>query len=749
MEFSIATLLSLFSDDKLVAGKMLEKKLGCEDERSMETLQIILDTLERLGILEKERGKYRRLVTENLVEAKLRCSSKGFCFAIQDEEDADDIYVRETHLSNAWNGDRVLVKIIKDATRRRSPEGEVALILERANHSLLAQVKKVEQNFRAIPLDDRLLFQLNLQENDLDLEQAIDHLVHVAVLRYAIGEQPPLGQVTKVLGSDAEAAADTDIVCCKHDLPSYWSEEALKEADNLPMGLEQNELKTRQDLRSLKTFTLIDEIERDHLPFIETAFSLEKTQRHWRLGVHISDVDHYIQPESLLDKLAKKRGTAVYLGDKVSPLFPEAVTRRCSLLVGEERPALSVFLTLDTMGQVLAFEYQASVIQVDQQFTFPQVQALLAEPENMPSDLADFAEPLNQLFFTLSPLVQSQRLQRGSFSLQSDTPIAFLDEGHMGAVLISNALPIRAFLTELLILVGKAVADHLAALDLPALYCTQSQPDWEELTDLLKLATNLGLEVPINLEVDVTSQDFQRLSQAFSKTACVRILNHLLEGSLSSAKYSSHPTAHFGLAYGDGYAHCVSPGQRYADLLIQRVLKLVLTEGRDRRTKQMKTGINLASSDCYGQISWNILPPTLQESLTEEFHHLVPHLNEREKTAEDAEKDLIGLKKAEKMKERTGQVFRGLITGVQSYGFFVEIEDLLVEGLVHVSSLKDDWYEYRARHSCLVGRKNRTAYRLGNEVDVQVKSVDYYRQQIDLVTVGGGAAISGEDWEEE
>jgi ribonuclease R len=297
--------------------------------------------------------------------------------------------------------------------------------------------------------------------------------------------------------------------------------------------------------------------------------------------------------------------------------------------------------------------------------------------------------------------------------------------------------------------VGKAVADHLAALDLPALYCTQSQPDWEELTDLLKLATNLGLEVPINLEADVTPQDFQRLSQAFSKTACVRILNHLLEGSLASAKYSSHPTAHFGLAYGDGYAHCVSPGQRYADLLIQRVLKLVLTEGRDRRTKQMKTGINLASSDCYGQISWNILPPTLQESLTEEFHHLVPHLNEREKTAEDAEKDLIGLKKAEKMKERTGQVFRGLITGVQSYGFFVEIEDLLVEGLVHVSSLKDDWYEYRARHSCLVGRKNRTAYRLGNEVDVQVKSVDYYRQQIDLVTVGGGAAINGEDWEEE
>ena len=139
----------------------------------------------------------------------------------------------------------------------------------------------------------------------------------------------------------------------------------------------------------------------------------------------------------------------------------------------------------------------------------------------------------------------------------------------------------------------------------------------------------------------------------------------------------------------------------------------------------------------------------MQESFEEEFHILVSHLNDREKLAEDAEKDLDGLKKAEKMKERTGQVFRGLITGVQSYGFFVEIEDLLVEGLVHVSSLKDDWYEYRARHGCLVGRKNRIAYRLGDEVEVEVKSVDYYRQQIDLVTVGGGSSARNDDWDDD
>ena len=749
MEFSIATLLAHFTDEKLIAGKVLEKKLGCEDDESIEKLQIVLDALERIGLLEKEWGKYRRVVEENLVEAKLRCSSKGFCFAIQNVEDADDIYVRENQLGNAWNGDRVLVKVIKEGTRRRSPEGAVKLILERANPSLLAQVKLEDSQFRAVPLDDRLLFELNLLENGEDLASAVDHLVHVSVLRYPIGTNPPLGKVTKVLGSDAEAAADTDIVSCKHDLPQGWKPDVLQAAELLPSGFDEAELKQRQDLRQLLTFSFVDETLRECLPLVETAFTLEKIQKKWQLGIHVSDVAHYISPDTPLEKAAKKRGTSVYLGEKVSPLFPEAVTQRCSLIPGEDRLALSFFLTLDVNAQVVGFEYQQSLIQVDHQLSFPQVQTLLSDPENVPNDLEDLVEKLNQLFFTFSPLVKGQRLQRGSFNIQSDTQLPFLDEGRLGVILVSDALPIRALLTELIVLMGKAIADHLVALQVPSLFCSQSSPDWEDLTDLLKLAANLNLEVNVDIETEIKPQDFAHLTQAFAKSESSRILNHLIEGTLKGEKYSSHPAPHFGLAYSDCYAHFIAPGQRYADLLIQRVLKLVITEGRDRRTKQSKIGVNLQTNECHGQINWNVLPPTIHEALVEDFHFIISFLNDREKLAEDAEKDLTGLKKSEKMKERTGQIFRGLITGVQSYGFFVEIEDLLVEGLVHVSSLKDDWYEYRARHSCLVGRKNRTAYRLGNEVDVQIKSVDYYRQQIDLVTVSSGVETQSSDWDEE
>ncbi len=750
MEFSIATLLSHFSDNKLVAAKLLERKLGCEDEENVEKLQIILDALELIGILEKERGKYRRVPEDDLVEAKLRCSSKGFCFAIQDEEDAEDIYVRELHLSNAWNGDRVLVKVIKEGTRRRSPEGEVKLILERANPSLLAQVKKEEEQYQAIPLDDRLLFELLLDQNGDNLENAVNHLVHVSVVRYPIGEHPPVGQVTRILGSDAEAAADTDIVCCKHDLSQSFNEEIEQTASELPITFDPQSSEKRADWRDVLTFTFTEDVQRDSLPFIETAFTLERTEDNdWQFAVHITDIAHYIQPDSLLDKVARKRGTTVYLGEKVLSMLPEMVTKSYSLKPDQDCLTISVIMTFDKNGQLLEYSIEPTVVRVDNQLTYPEVQSILANLDQVPEDKQPLADKLKDLFFTLSPLVKAQRLQRGGFELQLEPRSPYQDEGRIGTLIASSRTPIRSLLTELVVLANKSVADHIRALGIPGIYCTQPEPDWEELEDLLKLARNLGLEVSLESEEDITPQDYYNLTQMLGRSPHVHVLNYLLHETLKSSKYNSHPGSHFGLAYDDCYTHCVSPGKRYVDLLIQRVLKLVFSDGRDRRTKQTKIGVNLFSSSCHGKINWNVLPPSIQEDLEDTFHFLVTYLNDREKTAEEAEKDLEGLQKAEKMKERTGKVFKGLITGVQSYGFFVEIEDLLVEGLVHVSSLKDDWYEYRSRHGCLVGRKNHIAYRLGDEVEVEVKSVDYYRQQIDLVTVGGGSTSNSDDWKDE
>ncbi|MEO1672844.1 MAG: ribonuclease R family protein [Cyanobacteria bacterium J06631_2] len=751
MEFSIATLLAQFVDDKLVAGKNLEKKLGCEDKESVHKLQITLDALEKINVLTKERGKYRRVYEDKVVEAKLRCSSKGFCFAIQDEESADDIYVRESHLSNAWNGDRVFVKIIKDGSRRRSPEGEVKLILERSNPSLLATVINNEEKYKAVPLDDRLLFELDLKEEE-NLEAALEHLVHVSVLRYPLGQHPPLGEVSKVLGSDAEEAADVDIVSCKHDLPLEFPEKAIKATSKLPSArIPAAEIKKRHDLRDKLTFTIESESNLANSPWIENAFTLEQTEGgEWLLGVHIADVAHYIEQDTILDRIARKRGVAVNLRREVLPLFPEKISKLCSLIPGRNRLTISVMLTIDAQGNTSEYQIIPSVISVDHQLTYQDTQALIGDEKKPGKKLASLLPSLKDLFFTISPLVKAQRLQRGGLEvITPENHGLFKDEGRVGAIIGVASLPVHSMLSELTILAGKAVAEHLQSLELPGIYCTQVEPDVEELEDLIKLGSNLGLDIDLNVEESVSSQDYQRLTEQFATSSAVMVLNYLLQSTFKPVKYLTTPGKHFGLAYEEGYTHCISPGQRYIDLIIQRVLKAVFEHGRDRRHSRTKQGVDLTSSSCHGQINWKVLPPNIQEQIEIDIQTMLPFLNDREKQAEDAERDLAGLKKAEQMKERTGKIFEGLITGVQSYGFFVEIEDLLVEGLVHVSSLKDDWYEYRSRNSCLVGRKNRTAYRLGDRVEVEVKSVDYYRQQIDLVTVGGGSEAQNADWEEE
>ncbi|MBD2513652.1 VacB/RNase II family 3'-5' exoribonuclease [Nostoc sp. FACHB-973] len=753
MEFSIATLLANFTDDKLVARKVLEKKLGCEDEKSLQKLHIALDVLEKIGILVKERGKYRRVLEEGIIEAKLRCSSKGFCFAIQDVEGAEDIYIRESHLSNAWNGDRVLVRVLKEGSRRRSPEGEVKLILERSNHTLLARIKQVETGFRAVPLDDRLLFELKIQANGAKLEEAIDHLAHVEVLRYPLAQYPPLGRVVQILGSDAEAAADIDLVTCKHDLSRTFPDNVLEAAGKLPKKLLKADLKNRLDLRNVYTVT-IEGVNGD-TKVIENAFSLERNPSgNWLLGVHITDVSHFVQPDEALDREALKRGKSVYLGELILPMLPPSVAERCSLVPGSDRLTISFLITIDPQsGQIVDWEIQPSVINVETALTTEQAEEILSgEFHNQSPEALEILQNLQALQRDLKQV----RLNRGSLQLNlppSQNP--YYDEGILGAVVV-NDLPVRSLMTELVLLVNQLIATHLNALGVPAIWRVQGTPDIEDVQEMLKLAINLGVDLAIDPEVDIQPLDYQHLTRAFAESASEQVLTYLLQDTLKPSAYSTTKGSHFGLALGQ-YIHFSAPLRRYPDLLMQRVYYTLLEHGRDRRNTRVRERVNLRHSSSHAEINWNVLPPELQQELQSDLTRVIVQINDREKEVQEAEADLAGLQKAQLMKQRISEVFQGVITGVQSYGFFVEIEvpaeavdstsnpgvPLRVEGLVHVSSLKDDWYEYRARQQALFGRKNRASYRLGDRVAVQVKSVDYYRQQIDLVTVGSDGVAKG------
>jgi ribonuclease R len=753
MELSISSLLKSFTDDKLVAPKVLEKKLNCEEEPSLQYLQIALDALVRIGVLTKERGRYRRTAEEELVEGKLRCSSKGFCFAIQDTEDTEDIYIRESQLNNAWNGDRVLVKVTKEGRRRRSPEGEVRVILERANPSVIARVKEVDTDqFRAVPLDDRLLFELELdaKKHDISLKEAIENLVHVEVLQYPLGPLHPKGRVTQVLGSDAQSAADTELVYCKYDLPRTFPDSVLKAVDELPRKLRKADQKKRVTLQKVPTLTIgnTDQASLDH------ALSLEPVAGgNWQLGVHVVDLSYYLPMGGILTQEAARRGHTMCLGDKVLTLYPEELLERIgALLPKTERLAISVLVTLTPEGEVVEFEMQPTVVNVDHRLSYRDAQLVLKREEQKTPEakklaaVHDLVDQLQQV----SQALRQQRQQRGSFVLPLVAPPPRMcgDDDALGVV-VSTPEDARAMVAEFLVLANQLVTQHLNALGVPAVYRVQSPPDVQDVQDVMKLANNVGVPLALKDEEAVQPQDYQICIEKFQDAEQAPVLYDLLKGTLKPATHSEVSGPHFGLAQVQNYGHFTSPLNRYSDLLNQYVLQAVFAEGRDRRTTRAKEKVNLRHSSCHGQISWNVLPPEVQRELEGAIAAAVPQLNEAEQLCRQAEGDLLGLQKTKQMQGHTGQVLQGVITGIQSYGFFVRIEDLMVEGLVHVSSLKDDWYEYRSRQQTLIGRKNRRQYQLGDRVEVEVKSVDYYRQQIDLVVVGGGSEASEEDLETE
>lgn len=738
MEFSINQLLDNFSDDKLVTPKAIEKKLGIgDDNKSVRRLQVALDALEKIGILEKDKGRYRRIQEEGLVEGRLRCSSKGFCFAIQDVEGAEDIYVRESRLSNAWNGDRVLVRVTKDGVRRRSPEGEVRLILERSNPTLLSTVKFTDDSYRAVPLDDRLLFEVELipDEETPDLSVANGKLVHLEMVRFSLGNHLPLGRILQILGDDAESTNDIDLVCCKHNLPRRFSAKALTAAASLPRGVRKADLKHRLDLRKTLTVRIGN----------ASAISIAEVDTGWELGVHIPDVATYVTAGSPLDLEAQKRLRSFFLGDTILPMLPEM-----NVFNQPEYLTMSVLIKLDHEGNMLSFEIQPSAVLVRANLSYQRAQQILdgkvTVDEDAPSQEIDTeVEELVHLIAKVGALLQEQ--SNAIRLVLPQIPSQEADEGVRGLTVVPLTLQISGKVTEVMILANKAIASHLQSLSIPSIYLRQIPPDQGKVDDWTKLLESMGiaaqLETPEQIQIADLHQILTQVNQ-LEQDATRDILKYLLMSMFKTNEYVLSPSLHFGLGLIDQpYVHGVFPQNHYGDLLIQRILHTVFEEGRDRRSIRIKDGVNLRSSSAHGQVNWSVLPPETERQLIEDLEAIVPKLNQADALYHRSISDLDGLRKAEFMRSHTGGNFYGIITSVQSYGFFVEIESLLVEGLVHVSSLKDDWYEFplingkgRARASTLlVGRRSGRQYCLGDRVEVQVKGVDYYRQQIDLVAV--------------
>ena len=738
MNFTVANLIDQLPAQEQLSLSTLEKALGLGSPSEQQQLRIALTALVRVGVLQETDQGISRVEDEDLIEARLRCSSKGFCFALR-EDGGEDIYIRDNQLNHAWNGDRVLVRITREGGRRRSPEGGVQCILERNTTSLLAQVEQHNERLLAVPLDDRLLTTIELPSTDSQyLKPADEAVVEVRVDRYPVGQLPSQGHVARSLAVNAGPEADLDLLITKH---------GLRELPAAPRAtLKSTESKDREDLTALPTFLLQlwSSAEAPILP----AVSLESSETGHKLWVHAPAVAERLGFAGALDLHLRDQAEALCLGSSWIPMLPANLTKAAAFKAGSSEAALSVVLELSPEGDLQHYRFCRSTIKPD---GVVDAKALTALAERKPKARTTPAAlkalkdqlPLLEQLIALAEVLRQKRLASGSIDLDlampaieglGDLAVPEPDESRQGwLVQLDPATEPAGLLRELVLPAHRALGRHLCALELPAIYAVNPAPEAEALNDVAKAA--LALEIPLELSADGNATA-QELAQAFAGSDRCRVLQQQLRDPLKPVSFSAEAGANALAGETTALAPWCCPGLHYADLWNQHVLSLLLSEGKDRPSVRHKTRVDIAGDSSHGLIDWPLLPPSQIQPLEEGRSIALLHrLNGRCRFAADLQADALAMAQARQAEPLVGQTLTGVISGVQSYGFFVEVPPSQVEGLVHVSSLKDDWYEYRSRQNRLVGRKNRRSYMLGDAVEVTIQKVDVLRHQIDLAVV--------------
>jgi len=738
MKFTVADLLDQLSDQEVLQISKLEKSLGLSSDQEKQQLRIGLDAMVRLDLVQENEAGLLRHDNPELIPARLRCSSKGFCFALRDDG-GEDIYIRDHQLNHAWNGDRVLVRMTREGGRRRSPEGGVQCILERCTTSLLAQVERQDERLLAVPLDDRLLTAVELPEGDAShLEPEQESVVEVVVDRFPVAQFAPQGHVVRCLPVRGGDEADVDLLLTKH---------RLHERPAAPKAsLKAPEAAKRTDLTALPT--LLPQIwEGQEAPSLPALSLEERPEGGSRLWLHAPAVAERVGLGSALDGWLRQQADAVCAGRRWLPLLPAALAKAAAFQTAKAQDAVSVALELDGEGRLEHYRFCLSRIQPDARIDRAALQALAdrsPRSRTLPAALKGLKEhlPLLEQVQALAGLLRQRRLEAGSIDLDLPLPpldsLADLrqpapDSDRQGWLVELPASDPGALLREAVLLAHRALGQHLVALQLPGLFRVHPPADAADINEVAKAA--LALEIPLELSAEGNASAAE-LAAAFAGTDRKRALQQLLRGSLRPAQLSAEPGPHALAGEEVAFAPWSCPTLHYVDLWNQHLLVTLLSEGKDRPTVRHKTCADIASDSCHGSIDWALLVPAQLAPFQEGLQHgLVHRLNSRQRHSQEFQDDLVAMAQARFAEPLVSQVLPGVISGVQSYGFFVEVPPSNVEGLVHVSSLKDDWYEYRSRQNRLVGRKFRRTFLVGDTVEVEIQKVDALRHQIDLAVV--------------
>jgi ribonuclease R len=671
--------------------------------KDLPALLNLLRELEEEGrVVVTRRHGYAAPRKVGLVVGRVQAHPRGFAFVVPEAED-EEVFVLSGDLRGALHGDRVMVRIVERRAAGAHPQGVVVRVLERANRRLLGTVVEKKRRYARVRPDEKRLVEPVLVPAENLGKARLQDKVLVEVTRWPDGHRGLEGRVVEVIGPAADPATAVRALIRAYDLPEEFGRRARKEAAAVPRAVLPEDLAGRLDLRSWRTVTIDGADARD----LDDAVSLSLTPNgNYLLGVHIADVARYVPPGSALDREARKRGTSVYLPDRVLPMLPRELSNGiCSLNAGADRLAVSVLMELDREGRLVKYDLARSVIRVARRLTYEEVQGLLdGAGERERREYGALLRDL-ELMAELALALRAERIKQGALDFDlPEVKVELDDRGRAVRLVRVRRTLAHQIIEEFMIRANRVVAEHLHWLEAPLLYRVHEKPSAQAITELNQVLAPLGYRVRWHPEME--PRQVQRLLEQVAGRPEERLVHSLVLRAMQHARYCPRPLGHFGLATGL-YCHFTSPIRRYPDLTVHRVLARCLDGGLSLQER---------------------------EALAARLEREGEHASARERVAEEVERAAVEMKKIEYMQQFVGEVFPGVVAGVCSFGLFVELENT-VQGLVHISTLDDDYYEFVPERLWLVGRRTRRTYRMGQPVRVRVVRVDAYARQVDMELV--------------
>jgi ribonuclease R len=679
--------LRVRGDARLEAKRVLEELIAKGE--------VVRTRTDRIGLPEKM----------DLVAGRLEMKRGGFGFVVPSEGGLKDVYVAANNLADALHADRVLVKVERKAPDGRL-EGRIVKVVERVTTQIVGRLEIDSGGTRVVPFDPRFPYEVFLPDKDLRGARVKDMVV-VELTRYPAPYRAPLGRIVEVVGSVDEPGVDLLVVVAKHGLPDEFPQDVLSEAESVPAEVSREALAAREDFRDRPIVTIDGETARDFDDAVEVEFL---PNGNYRLGVHIADVTHYVREGSRLDGEAFHRGTSVYFPERAIPMLPERLSNGiCSLNPGVDRLVQSVFIEVSPAGKVVKSRFADGVIRSRARMTYTKMKQILVDRE--PKLLREYEEllPAFERMLSLFRILRARREARGSIDFdRPEAEVVLDDSGRVVDIRAAERNVAHRIIEEFMLLANETVATFFADREVPAIYRIHEPPDERRVESFEELILGLGHRLRSGSE-PIRPRAFQKLLARIEGKPEERFIAYVMLRAMKQAVYSEENRGHYALA-ASFYTHFTSPIRRYPDLVVHRLLRELRQKG----------------------------PPAGRASEEREKHlaEIAERSSFTERRADEAERELTEWKKVRFMTDKVGGVYAGVVTGVTGFGIYVELIEYFVEGLVHISTLVDDYYHYNEEAHTLKGESTGRVFRLGDLVQARVARVDLNQRRIDLAIEG-------------